>query len=143
GRHSVPTRRDARAVQRLLGVDRPRARVQRARRRVAHRSARSRLGCGHRSQAERSSRLSAGPLSWLRVVDSTDLRGALCARILADLGADVVRVERSSVDESLAYRYRNLNKRVVSLEGPAHLDELLADADVFVDNLALAPDAVA
>ena len=36
-----------------------------------------------------------GPLSWLRVVDLTDLRGALCARILADLGADVVRVGSS------------------------------------------------
>ena len=35
-----------------------------------------------------------GPLSWLRVVDLTDLRGALCARILADFGADVIRVER-------------------------------------------------
>ena len=34
-----------------------------------------------------------GPLSWLRVVDLTDLRGALCARILADFGADVIRVE--------------------------------------------------
>ena len=29
-----------------------------------------------------------GPLSWLRVVDLTDLRGALCARILADLLRD-------------------------------------------------------
>ena len=36
----------------------------------------------------------SGPLSWMRVVDLTDLRGALCARILADLGADVIRVER-------------------------------------------------
>src|SRR6478609_8921590 len=32
-----------------------------------------------------------GPLSWLRVVDLTDLRGALCARILADFDAEVRR----------------------------------------------------
>lgn len=38
-------------------------------------------------------RMPHGPLSELRVVDVTDLRGALCARILADLGADVVRVD--------------------------------------------------
>ena len=37
-----------------------------------------------------------GVLSWMRVVDLTDLRGALCARILADLGADVIRVEPTS-----------------------------------------------
>ncbi len=33
------------------------------------------------------------PLAGLRVVDQADDRGALCGRLLADLGADVVRVE--------------------------------------------------
>ena len=33
------------------------------------------------------------PLAHLRVVDLTDLRGALAGRILADLGADVIKVE--------------------------------------------------
>src|SRR5439155_189257 len=33
------------------------------------------------------------PLAHLRVVDLTDLRGALAGRLLADLGADVVKVE--------------------------------------------------
>ena len=33
------------------------------------------------------------PLHGLRVVDSTVERGELCARLLADLGADVVRAE--------------------------------------------------
>jgi len=37
----------------------------------------------------------------MRVVDLTDLRGALCARILADLGADVIRVEHEEPDDSL------------------------------------------
>ena len=36
--------------------------------------------------------MSSGPLAHLRVVELTDLRGALCGRILADLGADVVKV---------------------------------------------------
>ena len=101
-----------------------------------------------------------GALSWLRVVDLTDLRGALCARILADLGADVVRVERGDVEASLqdshAYQYRNANKRgtVLDLEsdtGRARLADLLKAADVLVENLdgderratRLTPEAIA
>jgi crotonobetainyl-CoA:carnitine CoA-transferase CaiB-like acyl-CoA transferase len=77
-----------------------------------------------------------GPLSWLRVVDLTDLRGALCARILADFGAEVVRVERDEPPDSLAHAYRNANKRsvVVDADDDAALDALLADADVLVEN---------
>jgi crotonobetainyl-CoA:carnitine CoA-transferase CaiB-like acyl-CoA transferase len=98
-----------------------------------------------------------GPLNWLRVVDLTDLRGALCARILADLGADVVRVERELPPaESLAHQYRNANKRglVLDLDSPSgreHLEALLREADVLVENIDaaeraswdLTPDAVA
>jgi crotonobetainyl-CoA:carnitine CoA-transferase CaiB-like acyl-CoA transferase len=99
-----------------------------------------------------------GPLSWLRVVDLTDIRGALCARILADFGADVVRVERDRPpgSDDAAHLYRNANKRGVSLdldaaEGRSRLDGLLADADVLVDNVladdrrgwGLAPKAIA
>ncbi len=99
-----------------------------------------------------------GPLAWLRVVDLTDLRGALCARILADLGADVIRVESGPQEDSgsSAHRYRHANKRgiVLDLEHGGdrdRLDSLLEDADVVVDNAdaaqrqawGLAPDAVA
>ena len=82
---------------------------------------------------------SVGPLSWLRVVDLTDLRGALCARILADLGADVIRVEREDPPDSLAHAYRNANKRGVVLDvgDRAGLDELLAGADVLVENVGV------
>jgi crotonobetainyl-CoA:carnitine CoA-transferase CaiB-like acyl-CoA transferase len=102
---------------------------------------------------------SAGPLSWLRVVDLTDLRGAMCARILADLGADVVLVERKGTarydPDSTAYRYRHANKRgaVMDLEEPedrSKFEALLATADVLVENLdteerqvlGLSPDVV-
>ena len=100
----------------------------------------------------------AGPLAWLRVVDLTDLRGAMCARILADLGADVVRVDTGDAGAnapSLADAYRNANKQRVRLDlttdrDRAALSDLLAAADVLVENLdgqerdafGLAPDAV-
>src|SRR5215471_21119624 len=90
----------------------------------------------------------SGPLSWLRVVDLTDLRGALCARILADFGADVIRVESADPPDSLAHAYRNANKRVVVLDRDeaadrARLDELLAAADVLVENVGVAHAQVA
>jgi crotonobetainyl-CoA:carnitine CoA-transferase CaiB-like acyl-CoA transferase len=100
-----------------------------------------------------------GPLAHLRVVELTDLRGALCGRILADLGADVVKALRPSLPreeyESTAYRYRNANKRAAvvdlhSTSGRGRFDELLERADVFIENLGpaqqrahdLAPDRV-
>ena len=38
------------------------------------------------------------PLGHLRVVDLTDLRGAIAGRLLADLGADVVKIEPEHPD---------------------------------------------
>jgi len=32
-------------------------------------------------------------LSDLRVLDLTDLKGALCAKLLGDMGADVIKIE--------------------------------------------------
>lgn len=90
-----------------------------------------------------------------RVVDLTDERGQLCAKLLADLGADVVLVEppggsRSRAmgpfagDEpgpqrSLFHWAYNRGKRSVVLDlhseaGRARLLELLADADVLVES---------
>lgn len=81
----------------------------------------------------------SAPLESLRVLDLTDLRGALCGRMLADLGADVVRLEGQSylrAGEEVAAAYRNANKRVLALPDPAGLDDLLDRADVLIENLA-------
>jgi crotonobetainyl-CoA:carnitine CoA-transferase CaiB-like acyl-CoA transferase len=114
---------------------------------------------------------SAGPLAHVRVVEVTDLRGAFAGRILADLGADVVKVEPRAGDpgrfrppfaggcpardRSLPFLYRNANKRGTRLDlhdadGWHRFLTLCASADVLVENLGpaasrrhgLAPDEV-
>jgi crotonobetainyl-CoA:carnitine CoA-transferase CaiB-like acyl-CoA transferase len=96
------------------------------------------------------------PLAHLRVVDLTDLRGALAGRILADLGADVIKVEPpggdpgrlrppfvgnvQAPDRSIPFLYRNLGKRgaVIDLREPAGWRRFLAlcdGADVLLENL--------
>jgi crotonobetainyl-CoA:carnitine CoA-transferase CaiB-like acyl-CoA transferase len=100
-----------------------------------------------------------GPLHGLRVVDaSTVLAGPYATMILADLGADVVKVEPPEGDatrtwgppwvgdeaagtRTAAYFLAiNRNKRSIRLdlkqpEGAAVLRRLLVDADVFIENL--------
>ena len=99
----------------------------------------------------------------MRVLDLTDVQGALCARLLGDLGADVVRVEppggaslrrmppfepgaRAEDDASHAHWFHDLNKRCVTVDassddGRARLRALLAAADVVV--AARHPDLLA
>ena len=95
-------------------------------------------------------------LDHLHVVDLTDLRAAMAGRLLADLGADVIKVEPpggdpgrlrppfagnvAAPDRSLAFLYRNANKRgaVVDLHtdaGRRRLAALCDAADVLVENL--------
>jgi crotonobetainyl-CoA:carnitine CoA-transferase CaiB-like acyl-CoA transferase len=99
--------------------------------------------------------MSIGPLAHVRVVDLTDLRGALAGRLFADLGAEVVKVEPPSGDperlrppfvgdvvgpeRSLAFAYRHANKHgvVADLEtddGRRRLHALCAAADVLLEN---------
>jgi crotonobetainyl-CoA:carnitine CoA-transferase CaiB-like acyl-CoA transferase len=99
-----------------------------------------------------------GPLAGLRVVDcSTVLAGPYCTMLLADLGADVVKVEPpegdatrgwgppwigSEADDTQTAAYYlavNRNKRSIRLDlkqpdGAAVLARLLAGADVLVEN---------
>jgi benzylsuccinate CoA-transferase BbsE subunit len=92
-------------------------------------------------------------LGSVKVVDWTDQSGAYAGRLLADLGADVVRVETCHQDgpwpeEAMAAgldgpatsaleRFVNLNKRSVRLDtrsaaGRQVLEELLGHADVVI-----------
>ena len=106
-----------------------------------------------------ASPLAAGPLAGLRVIDlSTVLAGPYATMLLADLGADVVKVEPPDGDptrgwgppwvgDALAgtrtaayYLAVNRNKRSIRIDlrrpaGAAILRRLLTDADVLVENL--------
>ncbi|HZO81436.1 MAG TPA: CoA transferase [Candidatus Binataceae bacterium] len=96
-----------------------------------------------------------GALAGLRVLDLTDLKGHLCARLLADMGADVIKVEppggdaarrvgpfvddRPHRDRSLFFWFYNFNKRSLTLdlthpEGAAVFRRLAAGADVVVES---------
>lgn len=82
-----------------------------------------------------------GPLSGVRVVDLGDLRTALCGRLLADLGADVVWIHpRGAPTQTPEAVHRHAGKRHVALDlaEPADAAEAvnwLAAADVVVENL--------
>jgi crotonobetainyl-CoA:carnitine CoA-transferase CaiB-like acyl-CoA transferase len=85
---------------------------------------------------------SSGLLSDLRVVDLTDDYGAFAARLLADLGAEVARVEapggglgrlrppHSAAGISLHHLHRNVGKGVVETDDPAIVEGLLDGADI-------------
>lgn len=70
---------------------------------------------------------SPAPLAGVRVLDDTDIRGALCGRILADLGATVSRIAHADDDGSPADRFRNARKL------PADSTDL-ADHDIYIEN---------
>ena len=92
------------------------------------------------------------PLSGVRVVDLTRiLAGPFCTMLLADMGADVVKVETPGVGDPLRgqgvvkdglswyFAAFNRNKRSLSLnlrsdEGKAVLARLIAASDVLVEN---------
>ncbi|MBV9932949.1 MAG: CoA transferase, partial [Actinobacteria bacterium] len=89
------------------------------------------------------------PLTGLRVVETCDEKGELCGRLLADLGADVVKVEppggtssrrlppfAPDGETSLSFAVRNSNKRSVVASTDAEVDALLAGADVWLDSTA-------
>ena len=101
-----------------------------------------------------------GPLDGIRVLDlSRVLAGPFCTQMLADLGAEVIKVERPGVGdetrtwgppyvkdpdgadttESAYYLCANRNKRSVTIDfsrprGVALVKRLLARSDVLVEN---------
>ena len=95
----------------------------------------------------------AGPLSHIKIVEiSVAMAGPFCGMMLADFGADVVKVERvGHGDDSRAwpphfhggmshyYASANRNKRSVALDlkdpdGVAVARRLIEEADVLIDN---------
>jgi crotonobetainyl-CoA:carnitine CoA-transferase CaiB-like acyl-CoA transferase len=94
-----------------------------------------------------------GPLAGLKVIDlSHVMAGPTCSMLLADMGADVIKVEKlpggddsrrmvppTIADESSAFLIMNRNKRGIALDlkteaGRKVLSRLLQDADVLIEN---------
>ena len=103
--------------------------------------------------SEREEAVSGGVLAGVRVLDfGRYIAGPYCAALLADLGADVIRVERRGGGEDrwvapvatdgigAMYLVMNRNKRAMTLdpscpEGREIVKKLVATADVVVANL--------
>jgi crotonobetainyl-CoA:carnitine CoA-transferase CaiB-like acyl-CoA transferase len=94
-------------------------------------------------------------LEGFRVLDLTDEKGHLCAKLLGDLGADVIKIEPPGGDparargpfykdipdpgKSLQWFYTNLNKRGITLDittadGKEIFKRLVQDADFVVES---------
>jgi len=95
----------------------------------------------------------SGPLTGLKVIELAHIMaGPVCGRMLADMGADVIKVERvphgdatrgfvpPEIDgESPAFMMLNRNKRGIAVdlkhaEGKTIVRRLLADADIVIEN---------
>ena len=92
------------------------------------------------------------PLSGIKVIDLTRiLAGPFCTQLLADLGAEVIKVEppgrgdpvrgQGAIKDGLSWYYAqfNRNKKSLTLDlygdaGKAVLADLLRRADVLVEN---------
>src|SRR5437660_4005601 len=75
-------------------------------------------------------------LSDVLIIDATDRLGWLAGRLLADLGADVIKLEPPGTDRSRAdWRAFNVNKRIVELDprtaaDRTRVEDLLRTADI-------------
>jgi len=95
--------------------------------------------------------MEAGPLAGLKVLDLTEhMAGPFCTMILADMGAEVIKLERPGKGDSSRamgdgsernpfFRYINRNKKGVTLdykqpEGKAIFLKLVEGIDVLVEN---------
>ncbi len=93
----------------------------------------------------------SGPLAGLEVLDLTEhMAGPFCTMILADMGAEVIKLERPGKGDSVRawgdgsernpyFRYINRNKKGITLdykqpEGKALFLRLVEGMDVLVEN---------
>ena len=108
---------------------------------------------GDQSMAETGN--AEGMLSPYRVLDLTDEKGLMCGRVMGDLGADVIKIERPGGDaarnlgpfyhdeldpeKSLSWFAFNANKRGITLDietadGKETFKKLVKTADVVVES---------
>jgi benzylsuccinate CoA-transferase BbsE subunit len=101
--------------------------------------------------------ITTSALSDLRVLDLTDLKGALCAKLMGDMGADVIKIEPPGGDpmraigpfldgvphrdRSLLFWFYNTSKRGITLDihhsaGQEIFKQLAGKADVIVESVA-------
>ena len=79
-------------------------------------------------------------LNGYTVLDLSNRVGWLAGRLLADLGADVIRVEAPDVStESTDWQAHHVNKRLLRLdiqtaEGKRAFDRLIAETDILIDS---------
>ncbi|MFC1992348.1 CaiB/BaiF CoA transferase family protein [Chloroflexota bacterium] len=80
-----------------------------------------------------------GALSDYRALDLTDDKGMLCSSLLADMGAEVIRIEKPGISAVNSFRWENLGKRSVNLNiedkrGQEMFKRLAETADVMVES---------
>ena len=107
--------------------------------------------------AEAGSQNMAGPLSGLRVLELADEKGEFCGKLMADLGADVVKIELPGGgssrtvgpflddvphrERSIAFWHYNTSKRGITLnlersDGRSLFRRLASNADVILETFA-------